>query len=79
MQMFCKLCLYFIYSYCSLLYIVNCGAAGPLEPADWWYYVKVLRGLRKRLYKDVKTMSMIEKKTFFRVGNAISVMISVLL
>ena len=38
-----------------------------MEPEDWWYFVKVLRALKKRLYKDVKSMSMIEKKTFFKV------------
>ena len=38
-----------------------------MESEDWWYFVKVLRALKKRLYKDVKTMNMIEKKTFFKV------------
>lgn len=39
-----------------------------MEPEDWWYFVKVLRCLKKRLYKDVKNMNMIEKKTFFKVN-----------
>lgn len=44
----------------------------PLEPVDWWYFVKVLRSLKKRLYKDVKTMNMMEKKTFFKRLNAVN-------
>lgn len=44
----------------------------PMEPEDWWYFVKVLRCLKKRLYKDVKNMNMIEKKTFFKRLNTVN-------
>jgi len=44
----------------------------PLEPEDWWYFVKVLRALKKRLYKDVKNMNMMEKKVFFKRLNAVN-------
>lgn len=62
--------------------LVQCGHADmaddkknvevPLESPDWWYYVKVLRGLKKRVYKDVRNMNPIEKKTFFRRMNAVN-------
>jgi len=44
----------------------------PMEPEDWWYFVKVLRALKKRLYKDVKNMNMMEKKIFFKRLNTVN-------